>query len=124
MHRTKGHSKNQLYSEDEVTNPGYPGALVILAVPLLLIGLTGLSATIAGGDLIGTALLSALFLLPGAVLVIKSARARRVQRREPWACPTCDYDRRNLAPGAKCPECGAPPSDVTPNPHHPNHSHT
>jgi predicted amidophosphoribosyltransferase len=54
---------------------------------------------------------------PGAALVLAVAiafavswRSIRVLRRGPGACAACGYDRRGLAEGALCPECGAGPA--------------
>jgi hypothetical protein len=107
--RTIGHSKNQLYSEDEVTNPGYPGALLIVGVPSWS-SESSASMGIRQGELVGTALVGVFFLLPGASVVIKSMRARRARRREPRTCPACGYDRRGLTADGNCPECGAAPT--------------
>ena len=46
-------------------------------------------------------------LLPTAFAGRLDALARR--RARVGACPQCHYDRGGLAPGAVCPECGAPP---------------
>jgi len=102
-----GPSKNRLYSDDEVTNPGYPGALLVLGLPLALMGLAiGVVAHLKRED--GHAAIGLLLLLvPGVSLITKALRARRAQRREAWACRGCGYDRRGLAESAVCPECGA-----------------
>jgi hypothetical protein len=42
-----------------------------------------------------------------AVLVMAEVRRWR-QRRQPWQCPACGYDRRGLEAGSLCPECNTP----------------
>jgi hypothetical protein len=107
--QTRGHSRNELYSTDEVGNPGYPGALLILGIPLVLIGVVTVANAITHLDGVAIAVRTVFFLLPGTFLVLKSVRARRVQRREAYLCRECGYDRRGLAADAMCPECGAVP---------------
>jgi hypothetical protein len=40
----------------------------------------------------------------GLPVLVSGVRARR--RAKAGSCPACGYDRRGLAPGAVCPECG------------------
>ena len=47
-----------------------------------------------------------IFTLPAATLFHRDRRLAR--RRRAGMCVKCGYDRRGLAPGAICPECGAP----------------
>jgi hypothetical protein len=53
-----------------------------------------------------------------ACIVALPAAAAPIWRRfrpKPWQCPACRYDRRGLAPGVPCPECGrTPPPPPTP----------
>jgi uncharacterized membrane protein HdeD (DUF308 family) len=111
--KSEGDSKNQLFSEDEVKNPGYPGALLILGVPLVLIGSVIVTRAVLNGDLVSGALGFLLALVPGAAVIVKSARARHVQARPPWACPRCGYDRRGLDDSTACPECGTVPTSTS-----------
>jgi hypothetical protein len=106
---SRGQSRNELYSTDEVSNRGYPGALLILGVPLVLIGVVGVANAIMRLDVVAIAVRAVFVLLPGTTLVLKSVRARRAQRREAYLCRECEYDRRGLPLDAPCPECGAVP---------------
>ena len=98
--------KDQLYSEEEVKNPGYPGALLILGIPLLVLGALGVWRAVVTSIPSSAVFAAAIFIVPGTLLAIKSVRARRAQRRESWICRRCGYDRRGLASDAACPECG------------------
>jgi hypothetical protein len=49
------------------------------------------------------------FLLAVAIAVAASWRSVAALRRGPDACAMCGYDRGGLAPGSRCPECGADP---------------
>lgn len=39
-------------------------------------------------------------------LVVTTILDRYPKPRAAWECPHCRYDRRGLAAGARCPECG------------------
>ena len=99
-------SAGQLYSEDEVANSGYPGALMVLGAPLALMGLVIGVGAVFHGDLLSAGFVTVLVTAPGAGLVIKALRARRAQVRPWWICWMCGYDRRGLGEDAPCPECG------------------
>jgi hypothetical protein len=107
--------KRLLYSEDEVRNPGYPGALMFLGVSLALLGVLTCVRSVLRGDVAGALISPLLPLIPGVYLIVKSVRAQRAQRREAWMCERCDYDRRGVAKDAACPECGTVPSDILPS---------
>jgi len=66
-------------------------------------------ATIVGVH--GAWVWSAGLLGAGALLAGPTRRAVRRRRsgRRPWSCPACGYDRRGIASGAPCPECGELP---------------
>jgi hypothetical protein len=51
-------------------------------------------------------------LYPVALTLIPAALLWYADRRPfgPGLCPKCSYDRRGLAPDAKCPECGTVPA--------------
>ncbi len=102
--------KRQLYTDKGVANPGYPGALLMLGVPLTLIGSLMFVVAILHGEAIGGAICACVAVIPGVMLILKSRRARRAQRRKAWECPRCGYDRRGLAAGGACPECGTVPT--------------
>jgi hypothetical protein len=81
MTQASNQPKDQLYSETEVKNPGYPGALLILSAPLLIFGGVGIVRAALQGDWIGVALWAMVWAWPGVALVVKSVRARRAQRQ-------------------------------------------
>lgn len=45
-------------------------------------------------------------MLVGVAFMLGWAHHRSPAARPPWACPECGYDRRGLAAGSPCPECG------------------
>jgi hypothetical protein len=45
-------------------------------------------------------------MLVGVAFMLGWAHHRSPASRPPWMCPNCGYDRRGLAAGSPCPECG------------------
>jgi hypothetical protein len=51
-----------------------------------------------------------LVVVAAATALLWTADRRGTQRESGGRCPKCQYDRRGLAPDAKCPECGTIPT--------------
>ena len=118
----------------EVMNPGYPGAFLVLGIPVIILGLVSVLALVIhgprsdpafGGGIgarigatLGSLIWPGITLLLGISLVLAGVRARRAQKRAACVrdnvCFSCGYEKEGLANDAVCPECGAAPEAKRP----------
>jgi hypothetical protein len=95
-------------------NAGRPGLWLIVGIVFVLVGLGLIAMALHPmSDAWGLVVVGVLHVAFGAMNIL-TWRKHRVDYSEyrRIACQKCGYDRRGLAEGATCPECGATPGAV------------